>query len=484
MGVVSNLGAKINLEATGFQKGAALAVSSTEELEAAIVRMRETSNRALPKVGENMENVSKKMGRSSQKTTFAVQQLAFGLEDFASVFALTGFQGGLRAAGNNISQFASIMNPVAGITASVALGLTALVPAFANAGGAAETAAQKTKRYADELERLQKVRERNRELERVDGVNQAKGAVQEIQDALADNQARIRNVQLGKTGNVAVLREQLAEAKKAERTARQLSSGQAGGSGAVIAAAEKRRKIEKAIADEEKVAQREITTILQEQKTLRGELLTAQKRLVEETRKERQEEKAKAADKAKEAAAKQAEKDAKDRAAAQKRAEAESARRLETARRSFDQIQDEIDPRGAAARQVERNLKNRLAEIDATDLSAEQKAGLSGFAQEAARKERRRLDLTERGKTLRDRLDKAKDRAGTLAPGVGGADISTASGISGVLAAVRQSRHINDPAQKQIALLEKQIEQNDRNLQRIGRSLDKNSRPIFVQFNG
>lgn len=48
-----------------------------------------------------------------------LQQLSFGLEDFLTVFGTSGFAGGMRAAANNISMAASIINPWFGIWAGI-----------------------------------------------------------------------------------------------------------------------------------------------------------------------------------------------------------------------------------------------------------------------------------------------------------------------------------------------------------------------------
>lgn len=69
----------------------------------------------------------------TRNTTFAFQQLAFGVEDFTSVLGTQGLAGGLRAAGNNISQFASLISPLGGILAG--LGVAAGAVALQFSGG-------------------------------------------------------------------------------------------------------------------------------------------------------------------------------------------------------------------------------------------------------------------------------------------------------------------------------------------------------------
>ena len=57
------------------------------------------------------------------------QEVGRGLEDFSSVYQTGGLAMGIRAASNNISQFASLMSPMAGAVAGVSIALgTLLIP--------------------------------------------------------------------------------------------------------------------------------------------------------------------------------------------------------------------------------------------------------------------------------------------------------------------------------------------------------------------
>lgn len=51
----------------------------------------------------------------STNALFAVQQLAFGAQDAATVFGTQGFAGAVRASSNNLVQFGSLISPMAGI---------------------------------------------------------------------------------------------------------------------------------------------------------------------------------------------------------------------------------------------------------------------------------------------------------------------------------------------------------------------------------
>jgi hypothetical protein len=89
-----------------------------------------------------MRTVSTGIGRESKKATMAISQLGFAVEDFFTVFSISGWQGGFRAANNNLSQMASILNPMAGVIVGVGAALlTAFVPALLRTGEEADFAA-------------------------------------------------------------------------------------------------------------------------------------------------------------------------------------------------------------------------------------------------------------------------------------------------------------------------------------------------------
>lgn len=57
---------------------------------------------------------------SSGRMTFAIQQLAFGAQDAATVMGTSGFSGAIRASSNNVIQFASLLHPLAGTITALA----------------------------------------------------------------------------------------------------------------------------------------------------------------------------------------------------------------------------------------------------------------------------------------------------------------------------------------------------------------------------
>lgn len=90
---------------------------------------------------------------SSGKATFAIQQLAFGAQDAATVFGTSGFAGAVRASSNNIIQFASLLGPMAGTIAALAgTGIALLVDWWAKHNAETEKAIDLVKNLKAELE--------------------------------------------------------------------------------------------------------------------------------------------------------------------------------------------------------------------------------------------------------------------------------------------------------------------------------------------
>lgn len=98
---------------------------------------------------------SGQIAAASGRSTFAVQQLAFGLQDAATVFGTAGFGGAIRAASNNVIQFASIISPLAGtISALVGTGVALLADHFFRTEKNAKAATDALNTYADAVENL------------------------------------------------------------------------------------------------------------------------------------------------------------------------------------------------------------------------------------------------------------------------------------------------------------------------------------------
>jgi len=97
------------------------------------------------------------------RNQFALQQLSFGVQDFAAMVGPMGVAGGLRAASNNLTQFLAIAgSPMAAVFGGIAVGL--LIPLAAGlletsrnskeAGGSFDRAAKDADRFREALKRL------------------------------------------------------------------------------------------------------------------------------------------------------------------------------------------------------------------------------------------------------------------------------------------------------------------------------------------
>ncbi len=85
---------------------------------------------ALKKTERNVKSATKAVDqqtRSSRKGLQAFLEVGRGAEDFGAVFATTGFAGGIRASANNLSQFASILHPMAGALVGISVGIGSLL---------------------------------------------------------------------------------------------------------------------------------------------------------------------------------------------------------------------------------------------------------------------------------------------------------------------------------------------------------------------
>ena len=69
----------------------------------------------------------------------AMLELSRGVEDAASVYGTMGLQGALRASSNNLSQFAAIIHPMAGVVVGLGTALgTILIPKLFGTADAAK----------------------------------------------------------------------------------------------------------------------------------------------------------------------------------------------------------------------------------------------------------------------------------------------------------------------------------------------------------
>lgn len=82
-------------------------------------------------------------GGMGNNAAFMISQGGFAVEDFLTQYSTMGVGGGLRAAGNNLSVIAAMINPIAGIIVGVGTALGAiLIPKLLATGDAARKAGQ------------------------------------------------------------------------------------------------------------------------------------------------------------------------------------------------------------------------------------------------------------------------------------------------------------------------------------------------------
>ena len=132
-----------------------------DELNAALRRgdiSTQTYHRGVQRLNQQAaqaRQAQQQFGAGCGNAMFAVQQLAFGVQDAASVYGQMGFAGAVRAASNNIVQFASLIGPATGVVTALAItGLQLGIDYFTKFGEAAEKAGEKVAKafsYAQQL---------------------------------------------------------------------------------------------------------------------------------------------------------------------------------------------------------------------------------------------------------------------------------------------------------------------------------------------
>lgn len=119
---------KLNVQISASSAGVAETMNAVSDKTIALRKRVEESNTAIAASSV-----------SSSKAGMAFQELARGVEDAASVYGTSGLAGALRASGNNISQFASIISPAAGAVAGLGVAIgTVLIPKLFQSDAAAK----------------------------------------------------------------------------------------------------------------------------------------------------------------------------------------------------------------------------------------------------------------------------------------------------------------------------------------------------------
>lgn len=114
---IGSLNVKVSASSVGVAEEFAKTEKTLDRVRAATTR----TNAAMQQLGGGSGGGS--------RTGMMFQELGRGMEDFSSVYSTGGLAMGLRAASNNISQFASLLSPMAGAAAGVGIAIgTMLVP--------------------------------------------------------------------------------------------------------------------------------------------------------------------------------------------------------------------------------------------------------------------------------------------------------------------------------------------------------------------
>lgn len=147
---VSSLRVAIRGDVSGLQAELEKGTASVKKFSGSFQRSQMTAAKA-----------TNAFGLSSAQTSMAVTQLGFAAEDAMVVYGNSGLAGALRAAGNNLSFVASMMNPIAGIAVGVGTALAAIViPKLFETGKAADESAKNVNELAKALMDLRDVRDR------------------------------------------------------------------------------------------------------------------------------------------------------------------------------------------------------------------------------------------------------------------------------------------------------------------------------------
>lgn len=85
------------------------------------------SAKRLAQVKKALAIRSNAVAKSSKRSNFFMRELAFAADDAAQVFGTSGLAGSLRAAGNNLSFMAAMINPLAGALVGIGLGITTIL---------------------------------------------------------------------------------------------------------------------------------------------------------------------------------------------------------------------------------------------------------------------------------------------------------------------------------------------------------------------
>lgn len=306
-------------------------------------------------------------------------ELSRGAEDFAIVYGTQGLSGGLRAASNNLSQFAAIMHPMAGVVVGLGTAIaTALVPSLFGTSKAAKESKKDLVDWSDSINRIKDAATdlkaivtrgmKRRELADMGGSQMQElkrntvDEMREIQAEIDANRAELNRLAQPLIGD---LTELLAAPKRRSESPFSEIAGQINGLKVPDETMKRIREIEQAMFE------------LHNANGIRGFLLNDINAELPDARRRDEEERR----------AKEAEIRRKDDEAAEK----ERQRRLKLHDDLSRSLTDELDPDGAAGRKIIDQLKERFKTID-EEFGGDQQ--LKDRAERSAREQAARLGET------------------------------------------------------------------------------------------
>lgn len=162
----------------------------------------ETYHRQIQAMNNNMQNAKaaqEQFRAGTGNAMFAVQQLAFGLQDAASVYGQMGFSGAVRAASNNIVQFASLTGPVQGVVTALAMtGLQLGIDYFSKFGDEVKKAGDQLQEFQFlseganvRISEFKRERDLNKEVQNANSTDQIKSLREKHQDRRKELQMEI-----------------------------------------------------------------------------------------------------------------------------------------------------------------------------------------------------------------------------------------------------------------------------------------------------
>lgn len=160
MTVSKDLVISLGLDGRDFIQGAKMSERALEGLAREAKYVGREMEAEIPKGFMFMRSASQSATRelgnftgSTGKASRGLLELSRGAEDFAVSFGTGGIAGGLRGAANNISQFAAMMNPLAGAITGLGVAAVSMWMAFSKGAEDAKEDADEVKERIDAMKK-------------------------------------------------------------------------------------------------------------------------------------------------------------------------------------------------------------------------------------------------------------------------------------------------------------------------------------------